>query len=321
MRTIRSGIRFLSALLLGFLLSANAWAVIPENGWWWNSTESGRGFNLEIQNNLLFFSTFGYDNSGHPAWYVAGGPMTSDRDWSATLYATANGQCFGCPYVAPQTIPLGTVTLHFTSSQTAVLSIAGVSINVKREDWWLNESTPDAMLGEWSAVIGSFGDVFDGERIDYIGKTTSNGTVYASGGRMGSTVALNPALVSYSAANSQWVALLDSSTPFYRLFAFNTTGFNRVEGTFYIYPKGGSPSGSGMFYQAFRTASFAYLQTGTGPASSKSLELTSQAMEARDANLYRQMMASEKSQPVNPAILEMARELEAALREYQGNAR
>ena len=101
--------------LLGLLLSCNASAIIPENGWWWNPNESGRGFNLEVQDNLLFFASFAYDANGNPAWYTAGGPMSSDRDWSGQLVVTSRGQCFGCAYVDPVRTVVGTATLRFTS--------------------------------------------------------------------------------------------------------------------------------------------------------------------------------------------------------------
>src|SRR5258706_3076957 len=119
--------RTLKLLLAGLLVSTNLWAIIPENGWWWNPSESGRGFNLEVQDNVLFFASFAYDSAGNPAWYTAGNPMTSDRDWSAPLIVTARGQCFGCPYVDPIRTVVGTVTLRFTSSQTAILTVNGIS--------------------------------------------------------------------------------------------------------------------------------------------------------------------------------------------------
>jgi hypothetical protein len=241
--------------------------------------------------------------------------MTSDRDWSGEVYATSNGQCYGCPYVAPQAIPVGTVTLHFTSSQTATLTVGGVTISVKRENWWLNETTPDAMQGEWSAVIGAAGDIFDGERIDFPSKYSASGTTYASGYRLGSNGSLNPALVSYDFNSGRWLALLDSSAPYWRLFVFNTTGFNRVEGNFWVYPKGGNPTGSGLFYQAFRTASAAFLQTGTGPASSKSAR--EGGIEERDESLYRAMQGRGDAKAVDAAIVEAARRLETEVSRFR----
>ena len=301
------------ALLIGLLFATNSWAVIPENGWWWNASESGRGFNLEIQNNLLFFASFAYDSNGNPAWYTAGGAMTSDRDWSAPLVVTARGQCFGCGYVAPQTSVVGTVTLHFTSSQTAILTINGYSISVSRFDFWANSLAPEAMLGEWSAVIGAASDIFDGERIDYTQRLTDSSGPYLGGSRLGTSPSTNPAIVEYNASLGAWVALLDSSTSYYRGFRFNTTGFNRVEGSFWIYLKTSTPSGNGTFYQAFRTASYALLTTGNGPGSTKREPLAS-TFDDRDAALYSEISKRQSaSEAIEPELLRVFQSLQGKL--------
>ena len=303
----------LKLLLIGILFSANTWAIIPENGWWWNPSESGRGFNLEIQDNLLFFASFAYDINGNPAWYTAGGAMTSDRDWTAQLVVTSRGQCFGCAYVDPTRTVVGTVTLRFTSSQTAILTVNGFSLNVQRFDYWQNNARPEAMLGEWSAVIGSSGDIFDGERIDYFQRRSDSNGTYLSGNRVGASN--NLAVVDYNASLGTWTALLDSSTSFYRLFRFSNTGFNRVEGNFWIYQKGLQPTGSGTFYQAFKTSSWAFLTTGTGPASTKRAEnLERAAYDQRDALLFESISArSEGKAGISSDVLEAAKTLETRL--------
>ncbi len=46
-------------------------ASAPETGWWWNSSESGRGFFLEQQGATLVASAFVYENDGRSVWYLA----------------------------------------------------------------------------------------------------------------------------------------------------------------------------------------------------------------------------------------------------------
>jgi hypothetical protein len=298
-------------LIFGLLFSLQCHAVIPENGWWWNPSESGRGFNLEVQDNLLFFASFAYDANGNPAWYTAGGPMTSDRDWSQPLVVTSRGQCFGCSYVEPVRTVAGTVTLRFTSSQTAILTINGFSISVQRFDFWWNGLRPDAMAGEWSAVIGAAADLFDGERIQYTQKVTDASGTYLTGARLGSSG--SPAVVQYNASLGQWVAVLDSSTSFYRAFRFSNTGFNRVEGNFWLYQKGSSPTGSGTFYQGFKTASYAFLTTGQGPASTKSAPAEAD-FEKRDADLFSKLLQrADAKQPVPDELANALKSLELQL--------
>ena len=271
---------FLFALGLSF--AGSSFAIIPENGWWWSANESGRGFNIEVQNNSLFFAAFAYEPNGAPTWLTAGGTMSSDRDFSGSLTKFSSGQCFGCSYSAPVSSPAGNLTLRFTSSQEAVLTINGTSISVKRFDFWLNEVYPDAMLGEWSAIIGSASSsTFDGERIDFPRRTSDSSGPILTGYRLGSTS--NAAVLSYNGSRGVFTALLDSSASFYRYFEFIQTGFNRVEGNFWLLDKGSQPVGSGTFFQAYRTASAAFVQTGRGPASTKSATIGDS--DARDATL------------------------------------
>ena len=317
--------KILRALIACVALAAtHAAAIIPENGWWWASNEAGRGFNIEVQNNQLFFAAFAYDTSGAPTWITAGGAMTSDRDFNGPLTRYTAGQCFGCAYVAPTQVPAGTLTLRFTTSQTAVLTINGSAITVKRFDFWENEIAPNAMMGEWSSVIGASGDIFDAERITFSSRTTdSTGGPILAGSRLGTTASSNAAVVLYTPSTGRWTALLDSSTSFYRLFDFAQTGFNRVEGNFWLYAKGGSPSGSGIFYQAFRTASAAFVQSGAGPASTKRQILDemyfTQMLDARDEALFMTLDAQGKLLGrAEPELLDRARFLERQLSIVRG---
>lgn len=276
--------KILLSLLL-MLAGSSAWAVIPENGWWWASNESGRGFNIEVQDNLLFFAAFAYESNGAPTWLVAGGAMTSDRDFSGALTKFTAGQCFGCAYVQPTQVAAGTLTLHFTSSQTATLTINGTTLSVKRFDFWANEATPDAMMGEWTMTIGDSSlPVFDGERIQYTQKLSGSSGPYLGGHRLGA--ASNLATVAYDATKGVWYSLLDSSSSFYRYFEWRTTGFNRVEGAFWVFDKSAQPTGSGTFFQGFRSASATFVRTGSGPASSKSTPAAAMVMQRqRDESL------------------------------------
>jgi hypothetical protein len=299
---------WLSLLLV--LAVPSAWAVIPENGWWWASNESGRGFNIEVQDNQLFFAAFAYENNGAPTWLVAGGSMTTDRDFSGALTKFSAGQCFGCAYVAPLQVAAGNLALHFTSSQTATLTINGTSLSVKRFDFWANESVPDAMMGEWTITIGeSASPVYDGERIQYSQKMTGSTGPFLAGHRLGASG--NIATVAYDASRGRWYSLLDSSTSFYRYFEWTTTGFNRIEGQFWIFDKSANPTGSGTFFQGFRSASATYVRTGSGPASSKVLpERERLVQDLRDRGMAESLDLDDG--PADPGVLERFEALKRA---------
>lgn len=271
----------LGALLL--LVGLDAHAVIPENGWWWNPSTSGSGFNLEVQDDILFFAAFAYDRNGNPTWLTAGGRMSSDRDFTGVLSSYSGGSCLGCGYHAPLASDAGTVTLHFDSSQTATLTINGFSEPVQRFDFWLNTVAPDAMLGEWSMVIGDASTAaFFGERVQLRGRAVDSTGPYLYGNRLGASG--DAAYVRYNAATDTYSMLLDSSPGYYRYSEWTQAGFNRIEGTTWVYPKGSSPSGGGTFFQAYRSASAAFVQTGSGPASTKAAPVhDAAAATARDA--------------------------------------
>ena len=46
-------------------------AFVPENGWWWNEAESGRGFFMDYKNNFAFIAGYMYEADGKPFWYTA----------------------------------------------------------------------------------------------------------------------------------------------------------------------------------------------------------------------------------------------------------
>ena len=113
-------------------------AGFPENGWWWNPAESGRGFSVEIQGNTLFLAGYMYDASGNPIWYISAGPMTSmttggiyggemTTTWSYTgaLQQYANGQAIGAPYTQPTLVNpnVGTITVLFNDPENGVLTL------------------------------------------------------------------------------------------------------------------------------------------------------------------------------------------------------
>ena len=47
----------------------------PENGWWWNEQEAGRGFFMEWQGGNLDIAGYMYDDAGNSVWYLTTGPI------------------------------------------------------------------------------------------------------------------------------------------------------------------------------------------------------------------------------------------------------
>lgn len=262
----------LVVVLMFFIFSiSQAATTMPESGWWWNAGESGRGFNLEIQNNTLFLATFIYDDSGNATWYTAAGPMTNATQFTAKLLKFQGGQCLTCPYKAPtNTGDAGDITITFTSANTATVTWAGGTTNIQRFDFAAQSEPPNSLLGEWVFVEGSQTfPLYFGERITFnstVPDATSVGGAYAVGSRSGSTSRI--AVGDNSGPPVDYIILLDSSTSYYTAYQFALTAFNRIEGLSWTYLKTGSPSGGGTPFIAFRTKSKSFVTTGTGPRAS-----------------------------------------------------
>jgi hypothetical protein len=237
--------KLIVAVVLAVVVGS-ASAVVPDSGWYFNSAESGRGFNIEIQGDTFFMAGFIYDTSGKPIWVVSGGPMSSDHTYSGAAFQTASGQSLGGSYHAATSVPFGTASVTFPTTMTANITVNGFNFTVTREIFGFDySSTTQPLLGELSFVIGtpSF-PVYFGERITFTSTQTINGSTYAVGNRTGDTGVSNMALGQYSPSLNKWIVLLDASTSYYDFFTFTFEGLNLMEGDEFTYLKGTSPAGS-----------------------------------------------------------------------------
>jgi hypothetical protein len=109
----------------------------PESGWWWNESESGRGFFMEWQGDSLDVAGYMYDAQGNPIWYLTVAQMsgTNKRSFASSWWSFANGQTLTGAWrhniqtsnnVAP-------VTIEFTAADTALMTLPnGRTTNLKR---------------------------------------------------------------------------------------------------------------------------------------------------------------------------------------------
>ncbi len=113
----------------------------PEKGWWWSSSESGRGYFIETQGSTraIFMAAYMYDTDNSAVWYAAGGGVLASsllvgNSFTGTLSEYGNGQSLGGTYRSPTiTATRGTITIDFTSSTRAVLTLpSGQQVNLTR---------------------------------------------------------------------------------------------------------------------------------------------------------------------------------------------
>ena len=102
---------------------------------WWNSLESGWGFNVNHQGDTIFATLFTYDLSGNPMWLVLangarqGGGNTFTGDLYRTTGSPFNANPF-LPSTASDVVAVGTMTVAFSGANTATLTygVNGVSV-------------------------------------------------------------------------------------------------------------------------------------------------------------------------------------------------
>lgn len=113
-----------------------------QNGWWWNTAESGRGFLVEVEGNSLFMAGLMYDGRGGPTWYLANGTMSGPMQFTGVWQQYGNGPlltgcsapAFGGCVPAFLTNPnVGTVTVVFSDPSHGTMTLPdGRQIPIQR---------------------------------------------------------------------------------------------------------------------------------------------------------------------------------------------
>ncbi len=99
---------------------------VPENGWWWSTTESGRGYSIEVRNGRFFMAAYMYRADGTPVWYITIGAI-SGGTYTGTVTEYGGSQTLNTtpPNVANGSTVVGNVTINFTSSTAATINWSG----------------------------------------------------------------------------------------------------------------------------------------------------------------------------------------------------
>jgi hypothetical protein len=214
----------LSALLFALADSASALTIGgPTMGIWWNPSESGRGYEIDLQGDTMVVTTYVYEQSGDPIWYLSSGTYDHTTGVFTSAYDIfANGQCFGCPYAAPDhTGDAGPITITFHTNQTATLTYPGGSTEISKFQYGFANRT-DTLYGEWALSYIVSGNVTgDWVVLDTPYTDPASGTVFASGHAVGN--ATRTVLAIYDTDRSEAeIEVTDGATKrFYRFGVFD----------------------------------------------------------------------------------------------------
>jgi hypothetical protein len=109
----------------------------PESGWWWNESESGRGFFMEWQAGVLDIAGYMYDAAGDPVWYLTGfdpASAANPRSFQNNWWSYGNGQTLTGAWKPNRQLSnnVAPVTIQFSGPDTAVMSLPnGRTTNLK----------------------------------------------------------------------------------------------------------------------------------------------------------------------------------------------
>ena len=106
----------------------------PQTGWWWNTSEGGRGYSIETSGTRIFFAAYLYDVSGRATWTIAAGNTSLDGSlFVGRLESYAGGQALASPYRAPGPVSyIGDLTLAFSDAAHGTLVWPGGSMPIER---------------------------------------------------------------------------------------------------------------------------------------------------------------------------------------------
>jgi hypothetical protein len=142
----------LLAAFLGLVLAGSAAAFQPRTGLWWNPSESGSGYNIDVQDGTLVVTIFSYQTSGAAQWYLASGPLINDQhSFTGTLDTYAGGQCISCPYSGRPAITGsdGAISIAFATETSATVTLpGGRTTPIQPFNFGIGDP-PDGLLGEW----------------------------------------------------------------------------------------------------------------------------------------------------------------------------
>jgi hypothetical protein len=99
----------------------------PESGWWWNPSESGRGYFLEWQGGQLFMAGYMYDDQGNPIWYLGTNTTPNAQSFSGSWAQYGNGQTLTGTYRPASAVNanVAPVTITFQGSENALMTLPG----------------------------------------------------------------------------------------------------------------------------------------------------------------------------------------------------
>jgi YVTN family beta-propeller protein len=101
--------------------------VAPQDGWWWNASESGRGYGFEVRGNRIFMAAYMYRDDGPSVWYVGAGTLRNGV-LTAPLSEFTGGQSVTSAHRSPSLVGTpATATVTFSSGSAGTIQWTGTA--------------------------------------------------------------------------------------------------------------------------------------------------------------------------------------------------
>lgn len=298
--------RTMTAALLLLFAQGSAWALAPEDGVWWNPSQSGRGWFIVSQNHIMVVASYTYAANGDPVWYLSVGEYNaSTRRYSSTLDLSRNGQCIGCPYRAP--VPGaggGALAIQFDGDERGTLTQNGEVVPIQKF-YFAYGSEQDRLYGEWAYACNVGLGIGDAEFFNFVAPP-GGGSIVDFRRRFSSS---GTGLASYVPSAGVYVALLDSSTSFWKAYQFRMGANRIIDGRWWLYRKGTDRTGAGEVMHGVRVRDRVEV-----PTFAKSDLDAMRLQEERDEALFLMQSKSEAAEDL-PGVAEALAELERILNE------
>lgn len=173
-------IRTIAAVITIFF-SSSVWAFMPVGGMWNIDSEMngspGRGFNIEVENEVVIFLYYGYRSDGSSLFYYAAGPIVNNT-FSADLLDINGGTPIGAVYRSGTVSGSpGKITISFSSGKHGLITLPGESPKAISKYNFGYADGPDGLLGTWvfTQIIGTTPFIQRKTLTTSIGTSTSNG--------------------------------------------------------------------------------------------------------------------------------------------------
>lgn len=215
----------------------------PVTGLWSNPSDGGRGFNIDIQGNVMIVTTYVYTQTGQPIWYLSSGPFDHKTSTFQSSYDSySNGQCFGCPPKAPIPSPsaAGAMKIQFHDNQHATITTPSGPLEIQKFNYGFSDAN-EVLYGEWSFGM-NVGGLYNGDWIVFSEPyTATDGTKYVAGRTDDRLQRI--ALGRWVSSSMGYLILVQSGSYYHAYQVFLDE--RRGGGQSWVYLTTGSPSGDG----------------------------------------------------------------------------